>query len=227
MTTIGQTVSRIRNNLKAVKADAFVTDRFLYSVIVKYGAAYIKQQDTIKKLLRLGSLFRTIPCMDLIPANKVEACCGDIRSDCPIKRTEDKIPNVMEADFGPIFRTVSSIDGSIELFPTSPSTYVSMTKTTTWKYNKRKYYWFLNGYIYIPGVEWEAIMVDGIFEGDITDFTCPPPGSGLKECTIRQEQPTNIPDFLFAEIEKQVLADLGFLIQAPVDPAGDKQSLLR
>lgn len=225
MTTIGESVSRIRNNLKAVKADPFVTDRFLYSVIAKYGSAYIKQQDTIKKLLRLGSLFRTIPCMDLIDSNKIEACCGDLRSDCPIKRTEEKIPNIMEADFGPIFRTVSSIDGSIELFPTTPSTYNSMTKSTSWKYNKRKYYWFLNGYIYVPDVLWESISIDGIFEGDITGFTCTPPGQ--PECTQRQEQPTNIPDFLFAEIEKQVLADLGFLIQAPVDPTGDKQSPLR
>lgn len=223
MTTIGEAVSRVRNNIKAVKQDAFITDRFLYSLILKYGRAYIKQQDTIKKLLRLGSLFRTIPCMELIITNKVEACCGSITSDCPIKRTQEKVPNIMEADFGPIFRTVSSIDGSIEVYPTTPSTYTSMTKSTSWKYNKRKYYWFLNGYIYIPDITWDSIKLDGIFEGDLSPFTC----DDKDLCKYRQEQAIAIPDFLFAEIEKQVMADLGFLIEAPVDPTVNKQSQLR
>lgn len=223
--TIGKSVSRVRNSIKSVKQDAFVTDRYLYSLILKYGKAYIKQQDTIKKLLRLTSLFRTVPCMDLTEVNKVEACCGNIKSDCLIKRTKDKIPGIMEADFGPIFRTVSSIDGSIELFPTTPSTYVSMTKMSSWKYNKRKYYWFLNEYIYVPEVPWEAIMLDGIFEDDITSMTC---RDGETDCIPMQEQLAPIPDFLFAVIEKDVLAELGMMIQIPVDilPA-DKQNQAR
>ena len=35
-TTIGYTVSRVRNTLKAVKEDAFLTDRFIYSVVSKF-----------------------------------------------------------------------------------------------------------------------------------------------------------------------------------------------
>jgi hypothetical protein len=49
---------------------------------------------------------------------------------------------------GPVIRTTSSIDGTIEMFRTDPGTWVSMTRTTTWKYNTRKYFWYLNGYIY-------------------------------------------------------------------------------
>ena len=224
METIGSAVSRVRNTIKAVKQDPFITDRYLYSLIIKYGRAYIKQQDTIKKLLRLGSLFRSIPCMDLIEVNKVDACCGDIKSDCLIKRTKDPIPNVMDADFGPIFRTISSIDGSVEVYPTTPSTYVSMTKTTSWKYNKRKYYWFINQYIFIPDIPWEAIKLDGIFEGDLDLFTC-----GEKDvCIPRQEQQISIPDFLFAEIEKQVMQDLGYALNIPSDSnIADKQSIQR
>lgn len=223
-TTINETVSRIRNNIKAVKQDAFITDRYLYSLILKYGRAYIKQQDTIKKLLRLGSLFRTIPCMDLVEINRVEACCGSVGSDCLFKRTSDKIPNVMEADFGPIFRTVSSVDGSIEIFPTTPSTYTSMTKVSSFKYNKNQYYWFLNGYLYFPNLEWDQVMVDGIFEGDLSVFSC----DDKDKCQYRQNQPTPIPDFLFAEVEKNVLQDLGFMIEAPQDlPPSDKMHQLR
>lgn len=226
-TTIGETVSRLRNNVKAVRSDAFITDRFLYSMVLKYGRALIKRQDTVKKLLRLGPLFRTIPCMELIDINKVEACCGGIKSDCVFKRTQDKIPNVMEGEFGPIFRTVSSIDGSIEIFPTTPSTYTSMTKTKSFRFNKNLYYWFLNGYLYFPNLAWEAVMVEGIFEGDLTLYTCPE-GSGQPSCTIRHDQPSAIPDFLFAEIEQNVLRDLGVMLQIPSDTIeGNQENLSR
>ena len=40
-TTIGETVSRVRNTLKAVKEDAFLTDRFIYSVVSKFAKLFI------------------------------------------------------------------------------------------------------------------------------------------------------------------------------------------
>jgi len=49
-TTIGYTVSRVRNSIKAVKEDAFVTDRYLWSVITKYAKLFIKRQDNQNKL---------------------------------------------------------------------------------------------------------------------------------------------------------------------------------
>jgi activator of HSP90 ATPase len=105
-----------------------------------------------------------------------------------------------------------------------PAAFVSMSKTTAFKYNKQKYYWYMNGYIYLPNVEWDAILLEGIFQEDISIFTCD------KEavCKIRQEEILSIPDDLFAEVEKQVLQDLGFQIQVPVDTkTADKQNILR
>ena len=37
MTTIGEAISRVRNTLKAVKEDAFLTDRNIYFLLTKYG----------------------------------------------------------------------------------------------------------------------------------------------------------------------------------------------
>ena len=36
MTTIGETISRLRGQLKAEVQDAFVTDRYIYSLIEKF-----------------------------------------------------------------------------------------------------------------------------------------------------------------------------------------------
>jgi hypothetical protein len=221
-TTIGDTVSRIRNIVKGVKEDAFLTDRFLYSLVLKYAKLYIRRQDTENKIMRFQSLFEPLPCVDLIEVDKIEACCNDIKTNCTIMRTKNKLPVVLEGAYGPLFRTVSSMDGSQECFKTYPTTYASMTRTTNFRYNKNKYYWYLNGYLYFPNISWEAVRIEGLWDESINMYTC-----DGDECQPRQDDQTHFPEYLFAEIEQNVLKDLTLLIQAPVEAADDKQSPLR
>lgn len=224
MTTIGESISRVRNLVKAAKQDAYITDRFIYSLIVKYAKLYIKRQDNQNIRLKFSSLFRTLPCVELLETNKIEACCGSLPDSCKIMRTREKIPLPFEGSYGPFIRTVSSIDGSTEVYRTQPAAFVSMSKTSNFKYNKQKYYWYMNGYLYLPNVEWDAIMLEGIFQDDISIFTC----ATTEVCGIRQKEILPIPDDLFAEVEKQVLQDLMLEIQVPVDTnISDKQNILR
>jgi hypothetical protein len=139
-------------------------------------------------------------------------------------RTKEKIPVPFEGAYGPFIRTVSSIDGSVEVYRTQPAQYTSITKTTAFKYNKQKYYWYMNGYLYLPNNEWESVMVEGIFEDDIAIFTCD------KEavCKVRQDEVLGIPDDLFAEVEQNVMAQLMGTVQIPIDTnISDKQNILR
>jgi hypothetical protein len=224
MTTIGESISRVRNLVKAAKQDAFMTDRFIYSLIVKYAKLLIKRQDALNVRLKFSSLFRALPCVELIETNRVEACCGSLPDTCKVMRTKEKIPAPFEGAYGPFIRTVSSIDGSIEVYRTQPAHYTSITKTTAFKYNKQKYYWYMNGYLYLPDNIWESIMIEGIFEDDIAIFTCD------KEaiCKIRQDEVLGIPDDLFAEVEQNVMAQLMGTVQVPVDTnISDKQNILR
>ena len=79
-----------------------------------------------------------------------------------LKRSKEKLPTIFDGAMGPVIRTVSSIDGSIEMFRTDPGTWISITKSTTFKYNKRPYFWYLNGYVYCPNVDWDAIRMEAI-----------------------------------------------------------------
>ena len=204
MTTIGETISRVRNTLKAVKEDAFLTDRIIYSSLLKYAQTLIKREDNQFRLMKISSLFRVLPYIELIDVDKVEAGCLGI----------------LNGMFGPIIRTTSSIDGSIEMFRTDPGTWVSMTKTTTWKYNRNFYFWYLDGYIYCPNVDWEAIRMEAIFEGTIE--TC-----DTKECTVRQDEPFALPEYLFSEVEQFVIKELTMTMSIPTDGPDDSQNTLR
>lgn len=223
MTTIGEAISRVRNTVKAVREDPFLTDRAIYYLIIKYGKTLLKREDNQNKLMKISSLFTFLPYMELIDIDKVEAGCTGVYSGCYFKRTKDRLPDVFTGMFGPIFRTVSSIDGTIKIFRTEPGTFVSMTKTTSFKYNTRKYFWFQDGYLYLPNVDWDAIRVEAIFEGDTGDFTC----NTEQNCLIKQDQPLPLPEYLFSEIEQYVVQELTITMKIPSDSTDDSQNILR
>jgi len=219
-TTVGEAISRVRNTLKAVKEDPFLTDRTIYYSILKYGQSLMKREDNQLRLMKISNIFKTMPYVELIDVDKVDAACYGVYSGCYFKRTKEKLPEVLTGIQGPIFRTVSSVDGSIELFRTDPGTFVSMTKTTTFKYNNRQYFWYLDGYLYFPNLIWDAVKIEAIFENDVE--TC-----DSDKCLIRQDQSLNIPDYLFSEIEQYVIKELSMTMQVPTDGADDGQNTLR
>lgn len=220
MTTIGETISRVRNTLKAVKEDSFLTDRTIYFSILKYAKALIKREDNQFRLMRMSSIFQVLPYVELIDVDKVDAGCIGIYSGCYFKRSKEKIPSILNGMFGPIIRTVSSIDGTIELFRTEPGTYVSMTKTTTFKYNNNLYFWYLDGYMYFPNLDWEAVRMEAIFDGDLDTCTS-------DDCELQQDKPLTIPEYLFAEVEQFVVKELTMTMQVPTDGSDDGQNVLR
>jgi len=220
MTTIGEAISRVRNTLKAVKEDAFLTDRTIYYSITKYGQTLLKREDNQFRLMKISSIFQVLPYIELIDVDKVEAGCVGVYSGCYFKRSKEKLPTIFDGAMGPIIRTVSSIDGSIEMFRTDPGTWVSMTKTTTFKYNKRKYFWYLNGYLYSPNIDWEAVRMEAIFEGQAD--TC-----STDDCLVRQDQPLAFPEYLFSEIEQFVVKELTMAMQVPTDGPDDSQNVVR
>lgn len=223
MQNIGESISRVRNIVKAVKNDPFITDRFIFSLLIKNAKFFMKQLDTYNSLLKFQSFFKSLPCLELVEVDKIEACC-ELSSGVTIMRTKDKIPKLMEAIFGPLIRSVTSIDGSTELYRTQPSLYSNMSKTSGFKFNKNKYYWYMNDHLYFPNIPWESIKVEGIFEEDISEYTC----TCEEKCIPRQDQDFQVPDYLFAQIEQAVLKELTMTMNVPTDPAvSDKQNILR
>jgi hypothetical protein len=220
MTTIGEAISRVRNTLKAAKEDPFLTDRTIYFLLTKYGQTLLKREDNQFKLMKISSIFQVLPYLELIDVDKVEAGCIGVYSGCYFKRSKEKLPTILNGTFGPIIRTVSSIDGTIELFRTDPGTWVSMTKTTTFKYNRNIYFWYLDGYLYIPNVDWDAVRMEAIFEGQVDTCT-------TDDCLIKQDQPLPFPEYLFSEIEQYTVKELTITMQVPQDGSDDSQNILR
>lgn len=224
MTTIGDATSRVRNVLKAVKEDPFMTDKFLYSMLMKYAKLLIYRQDKKGDLKSNTGLFTSIPCLELIEVDKIEACCLGIKTGCTFRRTKDKLPELVDGDKGPSIRSITTIDQSIRVEETYPELYSNLSKTTTFKYLTTKYFWFIDGYIYIPDVDWESIRVVALFDDDTSMYDC---SAEEGACLAAQDRKLAIPENLFAEIEQMVLKEILTPVQLPPDGADDNQHVLR
>ena len=57
---IAEAVSRLKNQIKVVGKDAFMTDRFIFSVLRKYAHLYVRRQDAGNKIMKVMSLFQPV-----------------------------------------------------------------------------------------------------------------------------------------------------------------------
>lgn len=213
---IGQPISRLRGALKAVHQEAGVTDRTLYSVLKKYADMLMKELDQKGKLLGFSSVFETLNWVELEEVDKIEANCMCLSSYSTFRRTKLPMPMFREGAYGPMVRSITSIDGATSVTMTTLDQYNILSRSKNFKYNKDKYAWYLNERLYFPNVDWPACRVEGIFEDEIWMFNC-----GEERCVIRQEQSLNVPDYLLAKIEQMALQELMGRLQIPVDSIQD------
>ena len=218
---IGEAVSRLRILVKSVKQDATLTDRFLYSMIMKHGKLLMRRQDNLNRIMKYNSIFKALDFVELIEVDKVQAQCKGIKSNCTFKRTKDKLPKLIEGYWGVLIRSVTSLDHSVQISYTYPTTFEQMTSQKYFKYNTNKYFWYLDGHLYFPNLEWDAVRLEGIFEGDISKYNC----DTADDCTFMQEREIAIPEFLFSEIENMVLKELTSMLSIPGDTQHDTKNI--
>ena len=222
-TKIGEAIARTRNVIKASKQDAFLTDRYIYSLIKKHGSLLMRRQDNLNRIMKFNSIFQSLTLVELEEIDSAEGECFCITSGCMIRRTKQKLPAMLEGYYGPLIRTVTSLDYSEIFTPTYPTIYRMISKQKSFKYNKHKYYWYMDGYIYFPNTEFDAVRIDGVFDGDISHFNC----DETDDCIYVQDKRISIPDFLFSEIDEFIKRDLNLMVQVPTDTQHDNKNTAR
>lgn len=216
--TLGAITSRLRALIKADNQDSFITDRYLYSVFKKNADMIVKEADQKGKLLGFSSVFETLDYVELEEVDTIEAAtCIGIRTYKTFKKTKLAMPMFREGAYGPMVRSITSLDGSVSVTMTTLDSWMTLSKSKTFRYNTEKYAWYLNDRLYLPNVDWPAIRVEGIFEDDISAFKC----NYEDKCKIRQEQSLNIPDYMIARIEAMTIPEIMGRLQIPTDTVED------
>lgn len=235
-TTVREIVSQVRGIYKLNSEDAFVTDRFLYGLFIKYGDLLVRRKSNEGKLNTNDNVFTWLPKVPLIEVDKIEAECIGIKTNCTFRRTKSKLPKMATNDSGSIVKLVMSLDTSEKVERTTLLKFHEMTKSVNFKYNKIKYFWEKNGYFYFPNVKWSAVTIQGLFMDTVTGYcieddsdNCEPNGEcgPKKKCKYRQDDTIPYSKDMIADIIGMISRDLGTRAQVPSDVQDNAQNLMR
>lgn len=216
--SIAQHISAIRDVLKLNNADSRVTDRNIY--LLMYHLRPVLLKETRQWIMHNSSVFQTIPSLELIDVDTVEAC--GIQTDCKIKRSKDKLPAIVSDYRGPIIKSVNSLDASEKLVFITPSEYLKKRKKSTFKFDKSIYFWITNNYLYFPNVEWDNVRLEAYLETDyISECDDPQP------CKYFQENLFRLPEELNEKLYQLVFNKLLITAQTQLDHKIDKNSNMK
>lgn len=234
-TTVRDIVSQIRGIYKLNSEDAFVTDRFLYSLFLKYGDLLVRRKSNEGKLNTNDTIFTWLPNVPLIEVDKIEAECIGIKTNCTFMRTKNKLPKMATNDLGSLVKLVMSLDTSEKVERTTLLKFHEMAKSVNFKYNKTKYFWEKNGYFYFPNVVWSGVTIQALFIDTVTGYCIEDEDdcdnnndcNKKKKCKYRQDDLIPYSKDMVADIVGMISRDLGTRAQVPSDIQDNAQNIMR
>ncbi len=220
--TVREVIYLVRNQIKMATQDVFITDRFIYGVIIKNAYSMLREIDKSGKMYKLDKMYKSISFIPLVEINNLKDCLG-LDLDCyynKMKRTKYKIRGVFSSFSGLALRNITSIDGSYSFKLVNKFLLNRIVQSTSYKYNKQKYTFYQDGYLWFPDTDIEAISLEGIFTMDVEDLEiCK--GFMDDPCVNLMDSDALVPDYLLSEIIDKSVKDLLMLYQIPSDKSQD------
>jgi hypothetical protein len=209
-----QFVADIMENIKAINLDDWVSPKFIISEAKTILADFIKKDnDTKKHLYRLSEGWSEIPCLKMTEVPVTECSDIDVKICQKLMKSVDVIPDTYSFIYGNIIKTVSSVNYMNFYDPTTPRQWAAIQKRQ-YKDKNKHYYFFVNGYIYIPipkgsifGVEeirMEAYFKDkyDVYQFNLKHGNCE---SCKNECPKALDFDFVIPFYLENDVKKELL----------------------
>ena len=201
--------------------DSYISPKFIYSETINIISDFLKKDHEAKrKLQKLSQGWSEIKCLNLVEVDVVECAELDIRMCEKLMRSKDRLPDTFSYSFGNIIKHVASINFSSFYDPVTPRQWNAIQKRE-FKDPNKYYYFFIDGYIYIPVpkkqvINVEALRVDAYFiskyEVDVFNLT----NSECIDCQNNKclsplDYELVCPGYLLNDVKKELLNRLGSL----------------
>jgi len=204
-------ISIVLRLFKQINADARLTYKAAYSLLMKHSKWLIKRDSDVLKLLRKHKIYQKVKCLEVIEAPMIDPCCGIRSLKCSIYRTKTKLPELYEDSAGIIIHNITSIDGSTDIKLVTASA-IKRKLNNPWKGKKDGVIlaFYNDGYLYFPNKHLKMIEVEGLFTKSIDEKeNCTPCKECDKEpCVKFLDKDFIIPDYLEAQLFDAVIRDL-------------------
>ena len=212
--TVRDFLTDISNSLKSVSLDSFIAPKWIYLKAQSIISDFIKKDNSSNKLLyKLSTGWSQLSCIDMIEV-PVTSCDIDVFLCQKLMRSKHKIPDIYQTKFGPLIKEVSTIDYSKSYDPIfSPRLWKN---TQLREFKSKKYYFFIDGYLYIPipkgdNSNPEKITAQ-IYPKNLKDVDV---FNAYKECQSCKKAPVIcksildydmvVPDYLESDVKKETL----------------------
>jgi hypothetical protein len=71
----------------------------------------------------------------------------------------------------------------------------------------------MNGYLYFPNLEWDAVRIEAYFENKVENDCC----EEKPFCGYKQDEMFILPDFLISGMDQLIVQDLSVYLKIPQD----------
>lgn len=216
MTTLtrAEIISRLRNGLNEVTGDSRYSNRYLWNVFLTASKELIKQDADRGRIYSQANIWDNI-CIKMEPVSSVLCNCISLPGDCTVYRSKEQMPKFIESTDGFIYRFIATPDLSKSFTLVSPYGY-SVKRNI--KFNREKYAFIHDGYIYTPDHTYPQLIISGMFEGDTGEFKCDGSDNNTTgHCYHALSQNISLNDYLIRAGISMALQELMGTKQIPKD----------
>ena len=167
MSTLRKLVSDVRSMHKLLSSDNLITDRVIASEIRNDTNLLVKRETNLRKLWATGTLFTTIPCLEMVEVPLSECC--EYVDECTIARSKYKLPRIAEGNYQYVIQGVYSINAmggkGTKFKEITVNRYTNLLKLPIIK--KESYFWIVNDYLYVTNPLLQKVRISAFFEEDV------------------------------------------------------------
>jgi len=211
MTDNRQLVSSIWNDLKALNIDDYISPQFIVQKAIDIAGDFIKKENDSRRIYKLSEGWNEIECMNMMEV-PITTCPELNHYVCKrLMRTVDKVPETYSTRYGNLIQHVASVNMGQFYDPISARQYTAIMNRQFVDYRK-KYYFFINGYIYIPDSNVEVIRINAYFKKpwEVAQVTL----NNCEDCDIPECIPSPLdfefvcPDYLYNSVKQEIIKQL-------------------
>jgi hypothetical protein len=157
-----------------ISADNTISDRMIAEALRKLNITYVVQRLDTRQGWADPNLWTTFDCIPMKDVPVTECC--DVRSECNISRSTNKLPRIVGTKFNLAIEGVWGVNryskGTIRFKETTSNRY-----TNSLKLGKRvtdNFFWFKNEYLYLSKEGIELASLSGFTEQfvDPNEYSC-------------------------------------------------------
>lgn len=207
MISWNEAISRVKNGIKEANADSRLTNKQIFSSLMTKSQLIIQRESDKLNLIRIETIFQSLSCIEMQEVSVIDDCCG-VDSVCTVMRSKYPLPEMFNDDYGSIIKRLTTIDESIEMMLTTPTSILRAKKDTNSKYDKTVYAFFRNNYLFITNKKYPVVKLEAYFKEDLAFnkiFKC---GTSTNNCLRFLDTKWWVPQKLEDPIINMVIEEL-------------------